>query len=171
MSSNDFDSNLSQPQRQPACTEDSLVPSPNSGPSRDRGRHAVVGILCEDRHFLVIRRSQFVRAPGLLCFPGGGIEPGEDFQTAVKRELIEELSLPVEVLGHIWTSQTRWGTKLEWLACRRDPSHEPAPNLQEVQECLWMSVEMLEGREDLLGSMPEFLASLRAGVFDAYFGS
>ena len=85
------------PSRQPGFTEHQSNPAQASlpadasvpaGASRDQGRHAVVGILYEDRHFLVIRRSQHVRAPGLICFPGGGIEPGEDMETAVKRELL-----------------------------------------------------------------------------------
>ena len=166
MSSEVPDSNAPKPSRQPENAN--LDQRPQSG-SRDQGRHAVVGILYENRHFLVIRRSQFVRAPGLICFPGGGIEPGEDFETAVKRELMEELSLEVQVSHHFWSTQTRWGTKLEWMLCQRDPSHEPNPNLQEVDECLWMSVEMLEGRGDLLGSMPDFLESLREGRFVDHF--
>jgi len=166
------------PPRQPGFTEHQSNPAQASlpadtsvpaGASRDQGRHAVVGILYEDRRFLVIRRSQHVRAPGLICFPGGGIEPGEDMETAVKRELLEELSLPVQVRGHLWTSQTRWGTKLEWIVCQRDPSHPPCPNPQEVEEFLWMSVEMLQRRDDLLGSMPDFLASFLAGEFTEHF--
>jgi 8-oxo-dGTP pyrophosphatase MutT (NUDIX family) len=139
------------------------------GAWRDQGRHAVVGLLYEDRHFLVIRRSQFVRAPGLICFPGGGIEPGEDLHTAVKRELMEELNLAVEVCGHLWTSQTRWGTKLEWLVCQRQVGHEPSANPQEVEEVLWMTPQMLLGRDDLLGSMPEFLDNFLGGHFDEHF--
>jgi hypothetical protein len=55
------------------------------------------------------------------------------------------------------------------MVCRRDPGHQPKPNLQEVEEFLWMSVEMLEGRTDLLGSMPDFLASVKAGSFSDHF--
>lgn len=165
MNSDQADSNEIKSMGQPGGSRQKSHEPSDTGASRDQGRHAVVGILYEDRHFLVIRRSQFVRAPGLICFPGGGIEPGEDVQTAVKRELMEELGLPVEVLGHVWTSQTRWGTKLEWMVCLRDRSHQPNPNPQEVEEFLWMSVEMLEGRTDLLGSMPDFLANVKAGSF------
>ena len=45
-------------------------------------RHGVVGIVYEADRFLVIRRSMKVRAPGLLCFPGGHIESGESFEEA-----------------------------------------------------------------------------------------
>ncbi|MFN9913320.1 MAG: NUDIX hydrolase, partial [Pirellulaceae bacterium] len=60
-------------------------------------RHGVVAVIQEGRRYLVIRRSLKVRAPGLLCFPGGHIEPGENFEEAILREMMEELSLPVRV--------------------------------------------------------------------------
>lgn len=131
--------------------------------SRDQGRHAVVGILHENDRFLVIRRSQLVRAPGLICFPGGGIEPGEDFETAVRRELMEELRLQVHVHEHLWTSVTRWGTRLEWLFCSRDRNHEPLANPDEVSEVLWLGAHELKFRDDLLGSMPDFLMAIESG--------
>ena len=93
----------------------------------DRGRHAIVAIIVEQSKYLVIRRSEFVRAPGLLCFPGGGIEANEDFETAIRRELIEELQLQVVTARHIWRSVTRWGTKLEWLVCQRNLDTVPIP--------------------------------------------
>ncbi len=33
-------------------------------------RHGAVGIVVENGEFLVIRRSQFVRAPNMICFSG-----------------------------------------------------------------------------------------------------
>jgi len=125
----------------------------------DRGRHAVVAIIVEESRFLVIRRSELVRAPGLLCFPGGGIEAGEDFEAAVKREAFEELSLNVEVTKHLWSSTTHWGTKLEWLVCKRRHTQEPCPNPEEVSEVHWMEEFELRSRSDLLGSLPDFFAA------------
>jgi 8-oxo-dGTP pyrophosphatase MutT (NUDIX family) len=122
-----------------------------------------VGILHENDRFLVIRRSHLVRAPGLICFPGGGIEPGEDFETAVRRELMEELQLQVHVHEHLWTSVTRWGTRLEWFFCSRDPNHDPIANPEEVAEVLWLGTDELKFRNDLLGSMPEFLMAFETG--------
>ncbi|MFO0011478.1 MAG: NUDIX hydrolase [Planctomycetota bacterium] len=130
---------------------------------KDAGRHAVVGIIREEGHFLVIRRSQFVRAPGLICFPGGGIEPGEAFHEAMQREFLEELHLPVQVHQHLWTTETRWGTRLEWLVCSRDASLVPRPNPDEVAEVLWLPIEQLMERDDLLGSMPDFIQAVREG--------
>ena len=134
----------------------------------DRGRHAVVAVVIEQSKFLVIRRSQLVKAPGLLCFPGGGIERDEDFETAIRREMMEELCLPIEVLRHVWTSNTRWGTKLEWLICQRDLGNEPIPSPEEVAEVIWMSEQEIRGRHDLLGSIPDFFAAKDAGVFQLH---
>ena len=138
----------------------------NVATGKDAGRHAVVGILQEEDRFLVIRRSAWVRAPGLLCFPGGGIDTGEDFETALQREFLEELQLPIEVHHHLWTSETHWGTRLEWLLCSRELERHPIPNPEEVSEILWLRAEELESRSDLLGSLPDFLHLLRSGEID-----
>lgn len=131
----------------------------------DHGRHAVVAVIIEQSRFLVIRRSEFVRAPGLLCFPGGGIEADEDFESAICRELSEELGLQIVVSQHIWTSMTRWGTKLEWLICKRDPESVPVPAPEEVAEVHWLYEDDLRDRTDLLGSIPDFFAAKDAGEF------
>ena len=122
----------------------------------DRGRHAVVAVIIEQSRFLVIRRSAFVKAPGLLCFPGGGIELNEDFEAAIRREMMEELKLEIDVLRHLWSSTTRWGTKLEWLLCNRLPNCIPIPAPDEVAEVHWMNEQYLRSLRDLLGSIPEF---------------
>lgn len=135
------------------------------------GRHAVVGVLYENKQFLVIRRSLKVRAPGLICFPGGGIEAGESLVEAVKRELFEEINLSVGVVGHLWTSQTRWGAKLEWMLCQRVEGDEPEANPEEVSEVIWMTAAALLVRDDLLGSMPDFLAEYDRGRFAGFLVS
>jgi len=131
----------------------------------DDGRHAVVAVIVEQSRFLVIRRSEFVRAPGLICFPGGGIENGEDFEEAIRREMREELLLEVDVMEHLWTSVTRWGTKLEWLLCRRQRNSDPIPTPAEVAEVMWLSHSELKERADLLGSLPDFFEALRKREF------
>ena len=131
----------------------------------DRGRHAVVAIILEQSEYLVIRRSEFVRAPGLICFPGGGIEGDEDFESAVRRELVEEIHVQVAHTKHIWTSVTKWGTKLEWLLCQRNPDSIPIPAPEEVSEVLWLPEAKIRSRLDLLGSLPDFFAAKDAGEF------
>ncbi len=131
----------------------------------DFGRHAVVAIIVEQSRYLVIRRSEFVRAPGLLCFPGGGIEADEDFERAIRRELMEELQLEIVSTQHVWTSMTKWGTKLEWLFCERSLNSVPIPSPQEVSEVLWLNEESIRNRMDLLGSLPDFFEAKDVGEF------
>jgi hypothetical protein len=40
-------------------------------------RRGVIAVVVREGRLLVIRRAQCVVAPGAICFPGGGIEPGE----------------------------------------------------------------------------------------------
>ena len=128
-------------------------------------RHGVVGVLIESDRYLVIRRSMKVRAPGLLCFPGGHIEAGESFEEAIRREMMEELQLPIRVVRHLWSSTTRWGTRLEWLLVAREGTHEPIPNPDEVAEVYWMRESELLGGLDVLGSVPDFFEALHCQTF------
>ncbi len=129
-------------------------------------RHGVVGVVYEANRFLVIRRSMKVRAPGLLCFPGGHIEVNESFEQAIIREMQEELSLPIRVRKHLWSSVTRWGTKLEWMHIERSsPEILPVPSPDEVSEVHWMSEAELLGGLDVLGSLPDFFEALHNDLF------
>jgi len=128
-------------------------------------KHGVVGVIREAGLYLVIRRSMKVRAPGLLCFPGGHIEQGETFEQAIVREMMEELHLPVVVQRHLWSSVTRWGTKLEWMHLTRNATDEPIPYLYEVSEVHWMHESELLGGLDVLGSVPDFFDALYQNTF------
>lgn len=128
-------------------------------------RHGAVGIVVENNQFLVIRRSPFVRAPNMLCFPGGTIESGETPEQAVVRELSEELGLLVACPQMIWQSRTSWGTLLDWLVVERHPESQPVANEREVAEFMWLDATQLLRRPDLLGSMPDFFSAWARELF------
>ena len=128
-------------------------------------RHGAVGIVVENQQFLVIRRSQFVRAPNMICFPGGTIEEGETPEIAVVRELHEELGIVVSQPTLIWQSKTSWGTLLDWLVVDRESTSEPQPNEREVAEYMWVDPKELLKRPDLLGSMPDFFGAWASDIF------
>ncbi len=46
--------------------------------------------------YLLTRRSKLVREPGVWCFPGGHLDPGETWYAACVREVAEEVGLKVE---------------------------------------------------------------------------
>ena len=58
----------------------------------------VVAAVIEDAgRFLVTRRQPGVHLAGMWEFPGGKIDPGETDEAALRRELVEELGVDVEV--------------------------------------------------------------------------
>ena len=81
-------------------------------------RHGAVAIIVEDGEFLVIRRSELVRAPNLVCFAGGTIETGETPHQAIERELLEELNLRGQARDHVWQSVTSWWNKRKNISCK-----------------------------------------------------
>jgi len=131
------------------------------GDSRLRG---VVAVIICDGKFLVIRRSQFVRAPLMHCFPGGAIEATDaDEAAAVRRELLEELYIEVHPLRRIWQSVTPWNVELSWWLAELDPAAKPRPNPLEVESCCWLSAAEIRGLPQLLPSNLEFLDACDRG--------
>lgn len=127
-------------------------------------RCGVVAVIIRDGRFLVIRRSQFVRAPLMHCFPGGAIEATDaDEAAAVRRELLEELLVEVQPLRRIWQSVTPWGVELSWWLADLDPASEPRPNPLEVESCCWLTAEEIRGLPQLLASNLEFLNACESG--------
>jgi 8-oxo-dGTP pyrophosphatase MutT (NUDIX family) len=82
------------------------------GPGR-RWVERVYGLLLWDGCVLVSRER--FRGRELVKFPGGGMEPGEDAPTALKREWIEELNYPVTV-------GVRWGSAPHPVPSAFDPA-------------------------------------------------
>ena len=63
--------------------------------SAGRVRVRVVGLVTRDDEVLVIEQSDAAQV--WTCFPGGALEHGETLEACLARELVEELSLEVEV--------------------------------------------------------------------------
>jgi 8-oxo-dGTP diphosphatase len=118
----------------------------------------VVAVILRADRFLVIRRSQFVRAPGQFCFPGGGIHAGEDEIAALARELREELNLEIQPLRRLWNSVTPWGVSLAWWHAQLAESALPQPNPHEVESVHWLRTDEMLALPELLASNREFLA-------------
>ena len=70
----------------------------------DHDREIVRAIVIDDEgsyYFVRIRRDDHFGKATLIETSGGGVEPGEDLCTAIRRELKEELGAEVEVLCKI----------------------------------------------------------------------
>ena len=124
---------------------------------------AVVGILRRDANVLVIKRSVSVRAPGKICFPGGGIESGETVSMALIRELQEELNIDVSGIREVWKNTTPSGIHLHWWLAEHDPQQPIVCNPAEVEWACWMTLAEMKASPDLLVSNHQFLEALAKG--------
>ena len=70
----------------------------------DHDRQIVRAIVFDDQgrfYFMRVRRDDHFGKAVLIETSGGGVEPGEDLLTAIRRELNEELGAQVEVVAEI----------------------------------------------------------------------
>ena len=125
--------------------------------SSDSRRRGVVAVILQDARFLLIRRSQYVEAPGYYCFPGGGIEAGESELQALHREMREELDCSVTEVRRLYNTRTAWGVDLTWWLCELEEGASLRPDPQEVESVHWLTREELEQLPDLLDGNLEFL--------------
>lgn len=140
--------------------------------SAEPRRRGAVAVVLRHGRLLVIRRSPHVVAPGVLCFPGGGIEAGESEAEALVREVREELSVTVLPLACVWKSVTSWNVEIAWWRAALDEEVEVAPNPAEVASAHWLTPQELISRLDLLESNRQFLTAIatrKIVVEDLYF--
>ena len=148
--------------------EESRIESPLNvtHASPNAQRQAAIAVIFQDQRFLVIERSQTVRAPGKLCFPGGGVEAGETVAEAVVRELNEELNLVVRPRQQVWQSCAPSGCLLNWVHVEFDNVNPPRPNPDEVASWHWMTAEEMKLNPNTLASNIDFIHLWQRGVFE-----
>jgi (d)CTP diphosphatase len=126
------------------------------------GRRGAIGVVLRAGRFLVVERSRTVVAPGKLCFPGGGIEPGETPEEALVREFFEELGTAVRPVRFLWENTTPWQVHLSWWLAELTEDAEMNPNPAEVAAVHWMTIAELESADAFLESNRPFLGRLGA---------
>ncbi len=67
----------------------------------NRTRVRVMGILKKNDKYLLINHTGLNKENIFWHFPGGGLEPHETLENALKREFLEETNLYVEILEFI----------------------------------------------------------------------
>jgi 8-oxo-dGTP diphosphatase len=69
----------------------------------------VAGIILDGERILITRRPQGVHLAGRWEFPGGGVERGEFFDEALRREIREELGIEIRVERLVGAVSHRYG--------------------------------------------------------------
>ena len=93
------------------------------------------GLVFRDGKLLITQRPASGHLAGLWEFPGGKLEPGETFEQALHRELMEELGIEVTILGLIESITHRYPEKtvhLQFYRCgwkRHEPQAIGCPAL------------------------------------------
>jgi len=131
------------------------------------GYGIVIACRRSDGRWLCIRRSQFVRAPLKVCFPGGMIEEGETAADAAVREMFEELGVRVRPVRHVWTCDVpqRQVRLLGWLA-ELPPDAKLQPQEMEVAEVLWLTGQEVAEHPDGLETNRQFVEALESSRID-----
>lgn len=98
----------------------------------------VVAAVIEDAdRFLLTRRQPGVHLEGMWEFPGGKIDPGETHETALRRELLEELGVEADVGACVHRTEHSYpdrNVELHFYRC--DLKGAPRPTLG--QEMRWV---------------------------------
>ena len=119
--------------------------------------HDVTLFILNGDRLALIRKPQF--EPGVWRPPGGGIKPGEYFETGVRREALEETGLRVDLQRYLVAAEARflyephevpWRTHV-FLATTTDDEIAPQDR-EEIAAARWGTLDELAGplRERLL---------------------
>jgi 8-oxo-dGTP pyrophosphatase MutT (NUDIX family) len=127
------------------------------------GRCGAVAVIPRGDQVLVIRRSRSVVAPLTYCFPGGGIEEGESEQSALVREVCEELGVVVRPVRRLWQCVTPWKVHLAWWLAEMPARAVPTANPAEVESIHWVTPGQMAQLPDLLESNRLFLDLVQQG--------
>jgi len=152
-----------------------------------RIRKAVRALVLDPADRVLLVRFEFPTA-SVWATPGGGVEPDEDDEVALRRELDEELGLLDVVIGpHIWSRHhvipfldASWDGQDDRIHLVRVPDFAPTPRLsweqlraERVHELAWWTPAELvaagaEGVRFAPRRLPELVVALLAnGVPEA----
>jgi ADP-ribose pyrophosphatase YjhB (NUDIX family) len=140
--------------------------------SEPRLRPAARALVVDEADRVLLVRFEFPDTEPVWATVGGGLEPGETHDEAVRRELLEEAGLdgvdvgsPVWTRTHVFSLGVKWDGQSEVYFLVRTPSFAPRPrhswaqlNDEGVTAIRWWTLDEIERSEELFA--PRRLAEL-----------
>ncbi|MDG6222083.1 MAG: NUDIX domain-containing protein [Candidatus Bathyarchaeota archaeon] len=101
--------------------------------------NVVVGIIVKGDRFLVERRRIDKKIdPGIICLPAGHVEPNEDLEDALKREMMEELGIQVKEMSFVCKNYyVASNGEKQHAYCYKITDYEGEPQSNEAEEIFW----------------------------------
>lgn len=108
---------------------------------------------------LLLKRSMKSKGnPGKWDFPGGKIDPGEDFEEAIRREVAEETGLIITIDGAAGTAQSESPTRrIIYLILKGHVESGEFRLSEEHEDYTWVTPENLRNK-DLAPQFKQFAA-------------
>jgi 8-oxo-dGTP diphosphatase len=116
---------------------------------------AAVIVSADQQQIFISRRADHLHQGGFWEFPGGKVEADESPESALARELFEELDIRVEVAQPYMQVEHDYPDKQVFLDIWQVDSFTGTARGKEGQECRWVSLqELLIERPERLFHFP-----------------
>ncbi len=113
---------------------------------------------------LITRRPDHVHQGGLWEFPGGKVESGESPESALRRELYEELGITVQAAEPWLQVRHAYPDKIVRLEVWRVTAYAGEPHGREGQPLIWASPAELETFAFPAADQPILAALQQSGI-------
>jgi 8-oxo-dGTP diphosphatase len=125
--------------------------------------HVTAGVIARAGTVLVCQRPAGGHHPGKWEFPGGKVEAGESIESAMRRELQEELGIAADVGEILWRTAHQYPGRAPFvLTFFAIPQYRGTISNRCFAEMRWVALREL-GTLDFLEGDRDFIARLRTG--------
>jgi 8-oxo-dGTP pyrophosphatase MutT (NUDIX family) len=114
---------------------------------------AVCAVIVCNKQMLLVERAQ-QPAKGKLDFPGGFVDYHESNEQALKRELLEELQLPIDNMQYLFSypngylyKGVEYATLDSFFEIRLDTQPDLVLQEEEVSRCFWLDVTSVDTKK------------------------